>query len=682
MSFKRLISAFLLFILYATGFGQSYQWRHLGPFETPQSTVDSGWNTPTGIGWIESLWVSEDQLTLYAGTITSGLYRSIDGGQHWKLISEQGTLYGILDIMQTKKELWVSTGLTHYEEDLGIGIRKLERDSTTWSSGGLDFKPNQRQAIWALEYLTKKCFLAAGPERIYKTEDGGKNWSEVYGRDQMNFRTILKAKKAKKCFAAGSRLLLSEDAGDSWNDITDRLTLNRAYTSKPKIIQRIAICEDPNRKNRFLACYSYGGFTYVDQSTDGGENWEQLYRHRKIRRLDIHHAEIAIAPGNSDIVVIGAVKSYLSRDGGKSFEQMTFPLYKSPQFAHDDIRSVFLLDSLNFYLGTDGGVFHSADGGRSWKDLNGRGLCGVMAYGLGINGDRILLGCQDLGYLEFSNGEWKNLGEMYGDGGDVLLRNDKVYSILGGNLRVSRALDYKPVRSEYPRTRMHPFTAKLIPEPNNDEGLYYLGDHLYHFDGQSWAKLSESLDNKGYKAKAFDVNRTESGQLYFAFDQPTWDHPDFQGKFFQSRDGGMNWKNITSNLPILKWRYITSISSHPVRNNEVVVSLGIMDQDEVHKVYRSLDGGEKWENWSESLPPLETFKIEHIPGSESGVLLACVDGLYYRNNEMSSWKAIRGDIPRIAIRDFEFDMDSGILYVATYGNGLWSLELSSEMQTK
>lgn len=682
MSYKRLITTLGFATCIVCTQAQQYKWTHLGPFETPLSTVDSGYLSPTGMGWIESLWVSEDQQHLLAGTITGGLYQSKDAGANWHLISGSGTQYGVLDIMLTKKECWLATGLTHYEEDLGIGVQKANLDSLQWQSGGLNFLPQQRQAIWALELINQKCYLAAGPERIYKTDDRGKSWREVYGRDQMNFRTLLKAKKGKKCFAAGTKLLRSLDAGEHWEDLTERLSLNRSYTSKPKIIQRIALCEDPNQKDRFLAAYSYGGYCYVDVSNDGGDSWDQLYRHRKIRRFDIHHAEIAVAPGNSNIVVLGAVKSYLSKDGGKSFEQMTFPIYQSPAFVHDDVRSIYLLDSLNFYLGTDGGVFYSADGGKSWKDLNGKGLCGMMAYGIGKNGDKLLLGCQDLGYMEYDHGQWTNLGQMYGDGGEVLQRDDKLYSILGGNLRVNRSSDYRAMRTTYPRTRMHPFTAKLIPEPKTEDGLYYIADHLYHFDGSEWSNLTETIDNKGYKAKAFDINFQRPDQLYFAFDQPTWDHPDFQDKFFRSLNGGKNWENITSQLPILKWRYITSISSHPIRSNEVVVSLGLMDQDEVHKVYRSTDGGESWQNWSEGLPPLETFKIQYIPESESGVLLSCVDGLYYRNSEMDSWEAVRGEIPRIAIRDFEFDLDLGLLYVATYGNGLWQLELSKDMLSK
>ena len=677
MYFKRLFPASMLMALLFSSYAQSYKWTPLGPFQTPISSVDSGYMSPTGMGWIESLYVSPDGSELYAGSITSGLFHSIDDGAHWKHLPMANTEYGILDLIVDKYGVLAATGLTHYEEDLGIGV--LQWNATSWDSTGLSFEPQDKEVIWALKRINKKCLLAASPNKIYRSEDKGKSWNVVFQQDALNFRQLLIAKMAKKCLAAGGQLLLSEDAGATWLDITDRLSFADDMDSRNSGIQRIAICEDPNIKDHFLACYTYGGFTIVDESWDGAKSWTQLYKHRRIRRLDIHHAEIAIAPGNSKIIVIGAVKSYISRNGGKDFEQMSFPTYKTPQFVHDDVRSLFLQDSSTFYLGTDGGVYKSSDGGRSWQDINGQGLTAMMIYGLGFSNESLMIGCQDLGYFTYKDSNWLNLGHLYGDGGDALEIGDRTFTVLGGMMRVLNSETQKPIRMMGPRSRMHPFTAKLIAHPGLTDSLYYLGDHLWRFNGSSWSNLTQAISNKGYKAKAFDISESQPNTMFFAFDQPTWNNASFGDKFLKSTDGGKNWVNITTNLDILKWRYITSISCHPSNAQEVVVSLGIMDQDQVHKVYRSEDGGKSWTNFSEGLPPLESFKIDHIKGSASGMLIATVNGLYYRNNSLGRWVHLSEGIPSVAIRDFEIDYENEVLYVGTYGRGLWALSMGADM---
>ncbi|MFY0643351.1 MAG: hypothetical protein JXR19_02685 [Bacteroidia bacterium] len=679
MLYKRLIACIAVGFNLAVALGQTYDWTHLGPFVTPPSSVDSAYMSPTGMGWIESLHVSKDGEELYAGTITSGLFHSTDGGAHWEHLRMPGMEYGVLDLIVDKHGVFAATGLTHYEEDLGIGV--LKYSSKGWDSTGLKFDPSNKEVIWALKRISKKCLLAASQSKIYRTDDKGLSWDVVFHQDALNFRQILIAQKSKKCLAAGGQLLISQDAGISWLNITDRLSFSKELIGKNKTVQRIAICEDPNIKDHFLACYTYAGYAVVDESWDGGSTWNQIYKHRRIRRLDIHHAEIAIAPGNSNVIVIGAVKSYISRNGGKDFEQMSFPTYKTPQFVHDDVRSLVLIDSLTFYMGTDGGVSKTSDGGRSWQDINGKGLTAMMIYGIGLTKEGVMVGCQDLGYFTYSDGSFMNLGHLYGDGGDALEVGNRTYTVLGGMMRVLNSETQKPIRMMGPGSRMHPFTAKLIAHPRLNDSLFYLGDHLWCFDGASWSNLTQSISNKGYKAKAFEINQKEPSTMYFAFDQPSWDNDNFGEKFLKSTDGGQSWVNITKNLGILKWRYITSISSNPDNPKELVVSLGIMDKKEVHKVYKSEDGGQSWVNYSQGLPPLETFKVEYIQGS-SGILLATVNGLYYRNNHMDSWFHIDGDIPNVAIRDFEIDYESKQLYVGTYGNGLWVLKLTPEMLNK
>ena len=46
---------------------------------------------------------------------------------------------------------------------------------------------------------------------------------------------------------------------------------------------------------------------------------------------------------------------------------------------------------------------------------------------------------------------------------------------------------------------------------------------------------------------------------------------------------------------------------------------------------------------------------------------------------MDKWQLLKGRIPNIAIRDFEFYLEKRVLYAGTYGNGLWKLKLPKKM---
>ena len=103
-----------------------------------------------------------------------------------------------------------------------------------------------------------------------------------------------------------------------------------------------------------------------------------------------------------------------------------------------------------------------------------------------------------------------------------------------------------------------------------------------------------------------------------------------------------------------------------------------MDDDDVYKAFRSTDGGISWTNYSDGLPPYQTFGVWRIANT-SGLLLASIEGLYYRNDRMEAWQKLSGKIPSVAIRDIVVDEKNRKIYAATYGSGMWFLKLPRKM---
>ncbi|MDB4107699.1 hypothetical protein N9595_04475 [Bacteroidia bacterium] len=673
---------FLVLIIVYSVFAQipakKYKWKHLGPHTTATSLIDSGKWTAVGQGWVEDILIEKN--AWYAGSITGGLYKSKNEGRRWKKIDDDTVQFGTLCLLKIGETIYRGTGLTHYDTKMGSGIVKSSDGGKTWSATGLSFSRNDLKPIWDISYSELDSTMAAcTPEGIYISHDLGDSWDLVYKGENTKFRTILFSKKNKGViWAAGTQLLYSVDNGKSWINKKKHIVPSN---SKSKLfdIDRIALCEDPNQPNRYLAFYGFRNKGYVYESLDGGASWNKLIVSSKIRRADVHHTEIEIAPGNSNIVLIGTYRAYLSVDNCKTFKTVTNPEMGSPQFAHDDIRGMYMLSANEFYIATDGGVFRSIDRAQSWQNVSGKGLTIMQIYGMTkLADDRLIMGCQDMSYFINDKKKWEHLGKYYGDGGDALQTSSGVKILLGGKLKNIQLDTNVRYQHMHPPVVSNPFIAKLIRFPGAKDSFFYIGKECWMYDGIKWHNKSKSLPKNNEMIMSFDINASNPNQLFLSYDQPTWNSQNLTQKLYKSTDAGKSWLDITKNLPILAWRHGVSMATSSENPNNVYLSLGKTDDTDVYKVYKSIDGGKTWKNYSEGLLPYETFLIKHIPNC-SGVIVSTLGGLYYRNDKMNKWQALSGKIPPIASRDFIIDKARKRLIVSTYGNGLWYMKLPKKM---
>lgn len=657
---------------------KKFKWSHLGPFEMPTSNVDTGRWTAVGQGWIEDLLIT-DKLW-YAGSITGGLYCSKNEGKNWEKIDEDSVQMGTHCLLRIRDTIYRGLGVTHYDEKFGFGLIRSVDYGKTWESTGLSFKATDEQVVWDVEGVDSSGFLIASTDKeVFVSYDHSRTWKSVLKKDNAGFRKIWIDRNAPdRIWVMGKYVYHSSDGGYTWEDRTLDFKKNLRKSEFNKIT-RIDIAQDFNNSKRFLAFYGLKNAGFLLESSDGGDTWKEILIDRKIKRADIHHTEIAIAPDNSDVIVVGAVRTFISTDGGKSFSQVTYPKHLDRQFAHDDIRGLYVFGENDIFLATDGGVFYSKDRGINWQNKSGKGLSTMMIYGfVELSDGRFLMGTQDMGYFLLDGKDWVHLGKYYGDGGDALELAKGEVIMMGGRLRHIDIEGLEKSNSVHPSPK-NPFIAELLNYPFSLDSFYYVGNELWFNNGEQWINKSKGLVESDHMILGFDINMTNPNQLFIAYDQPTWSSQNLKGKLFKSLDGGKAWQDITMNLPILAWRHITSISTSEANPDEVIVSMGKTDETKIHKVYKSLDGGKTWKNYSEGLPSYETFKIKHINRGSSGIIVSTLKGLYYRNNGLDEWIPLNGDIDPIVVRDFEIDSVKALLNVATYGRGFWQMKIPKRM---
>lgn len=666
-------SFFLVFVLVANVVqaqmpAKKYRWKQLGPFTTPPTNTAVGKSTAVGMGWVQDLLITKQGW--FAGSMTGGLYKSKTEGKKWKKIDNDTVQLGTLCLLQVGDTVYRGTGVTHYDVDFGVGLLYSVNAGKTWQPTGLSFDPLQTQPLWDVAADEKGTMVACTPTAIYMSRDASRTWQEVYRDENVNLREVL-IDSSGAMWACGTKLLYSTD-GQNWLDRTTALSL----TSK---LGRVSLVQDPQNTKRFLAFYGEKRKGVIDQSYDGGKTWNRLYSNRLISRADIHHTAIGIAPNDSNTIVLGTYRAYVSTDGGVSFKVATTPKKYAVNFAHDDIRNLYVLASNDIYLATDGGVFHSRDSGDTWQNKTGKGLTITQIYGMDqmVNGD-LIMGCQDLGYFYYKANKWIHLGDYYGDGGDALQNSSGMNIMLGGRLRQIDLESKKRSVYIHPSTTASPFTAKLVQHPQGRDTFYYIGTDVWLYKNEKKVNLTKEIDGKREIVSGFDINALNPKQLIFAYNQPTWDKTKLTGKLHKSMDGGATWVDLTANMPLLAWRHVTGVATHTQHPNIITVSLGKLDDETIHKAMRSIDGGITWRDYSQGLPRYETFGIWAIPNT-TGVLLASLQGLYYRNDKMDAWQQVKGKIPAVAVRDIAIDVKTRKTYAATYGSGMWYFKMPRKM---
>ena len=148
-----------------------------------------------------------------------------------------------------------------------------------------------------------------------------------------------------------SALYKSTDGGESWEKIHNGFPegkLGRLAIAVAKTDSNILYTVIEAEKDEDKGLY---------KSFNGGESWEQVNNDFGITVRPFYFSRIVVDPKNEDIVVKAGLYGSISKDGGKTFQDLGF--------MHADIHDIVfdINNSDILYVGTDGGVYRSWDKG-------------------------------------------------------------------------------------------------------------------------------------------------------------------------------------------------------------------------------------------------------------------------------------------------------------------------------
>jgi hypothetical protein len=662
------------------------KWKPIGPFETPKPDVDTGYVTPTGMGWIESV-ADAGNGVMFAGSNSGGLYKTEDLGKKWEFVPISSVTYGILDlkVFPELNQIWAATGTTVNAEPFGIGVMRSDDMGKTWNHTALKYVPHEKKAVWQFVVLNHKqeAIAAVTQNHIVYAEKGMDQPVERFGGEKYQFRQlIIHPREQKIWYASGNHLCISYNQGRDWVVVNEKLLANHQKNTEMPI-SRIAIALSPSNPDHVWAAYQLNYTNYIQLSRDKGNTWQIMGTNRAISRFDIHHAELMEDPNDSNILYAGAVRMYVSKDRGKTFNSVSNPAWATPSFMHDDIRSLEVTRNGDVLTGNDGGVSMSRDKGNSWQSLNGKGLTITQIYSMALHPKRkgdLIIGCQDLSTMKYFKGKWSNTSRLYGDGGPCLYRDGDVpWAIISQNaMLLASDNDGESWNSIGNPQITNKLYFPLLNDPFQKEVLYAGWYNLWRKSGDEWwENLSEKIDGGGFAIQAVTIANGKPFQGYLAYDQPAWKTgEELRGKLFSGKEveGKIVWTDITKNLPILSWRYIRALATIPGDSLQIWAGLeGLGDSSQSNRLFYSSDGGTSWKDITKGLPVTSVNKIWVMQNRKTTVWASTDEGFWVYFDNL--WNAAGKNLPKMIIKDFYLTDDQKEMYLATYGSGVWKAKI-------
>ena len=354
------------------------------------------------------------RLTVFAGAASGGVWKSVNGGTTFKPVFDRQSVQSIGAVAidpSNSKIVWVGSGeaWTRNSVSIGDGIYKSTDGGENWTNMGL--KDSEHIAKILVDPKDSNNVLACATGHIwndndergvFKTSDGGKNWKKV----------LAGANGATGC----GMLAMSPQ--------------------EPKTI--FASMWDFRRQGWTFR--SGGPGSGLFQSTDGGEHWTEINdgNGKGLPDKPWGRIALAVAPSKPQIVyaMIESKKSALFRsdDGGKTWNRLDasmFMIWRPFYFAN------LIVDPKdeNKVFKTDGPLLLSVNGGQSFSSVGSAAHGDFHDVWIDPNDTNIVFTADDGGLWRSQDGgtRWMHqanlpISQFY----HVSVDNDDPYHVYGG----------------------------------------------------------------------------------------------------------------------------------------------------------------------------------------------------------------------------------------------------------
>ena len=682
-------------------FYSAMQWRCIGPHRGGRVLAVSG--------------VRGEPDTFYFGAVAGGIWKTTDAGHTWKPIfdSQSVASIGALAVSTSDpKVIYVGTGEADMRSDItyGAGMYKSVDAGMTWSYIGLSDTRQIGRVL--IDPKNSDIVLVAalghgfGPnaERgVYRTTDGGKNWTRVLSKDENtgaidlafdpdNSRTVYASlwnvrRPPYSTYAPitgpGGGIYKSTDGGASWKEIS-------GHGLPAGKLGRIGLDVPAGQHGkRVYALIDAGNSSGLYRSDNSGEDWTLMSTDARILSRGWYFGEVRSDPRNPDLVYVSNVSLYRSTDGGKNFKAIR----GAP--GGDDYHSLWI-DPENprrMISGVDQGTIVTLNGGQTWSTWYNQPTAQFYhvaadnqfpywVYGAQQDsGTAAVVSRSDYGRITYR--DWHPIGA--GESGYILpdpVNPQIVYGgSTGGDLyrfdtKTGQVEDVSPTPAEIGMKVRQRFTwtTPIAFSFQAPHALYQSSQFLMRTTngGKSWKVISPDLT-----LRPGEKEEGAQGVIYTIAPSPVaggtiWVGTD-NGLVQLTRNDGLTWSEVTPpGLPPWSMMSLIDASPHDAASAFAAIDRHQMDDIAPH-IYRTHDFGKTWTKITSGIPANAYVHAVREDPIRQGLLFAGTElGVYVSFNDGDQWQPLQLNLPVTPIRDLV--VKSNDLVVATHGRSFWILD--------
>ena len=720
-------------------------WRSIGPSPTTPA-FPNNWGVTSGRLNSIAVHPATPQLILI-GASTGGIWRSTDGGTNFAPVSDTQVDLAVGSIAFAKSNpSIVYAGMGDLGNGyFGTGVLKSTDAGATWARVSNNTlpplgttaeievdpaNPNRVYVLQATRSMTTSYNILDPDGTVYSngfylSEDGGVNWRRtLLGRPRdlavhpsnpnilylgMNLVTPSGAPTS----AAG--VYKSLDGGATWLPAPLFIAPSGASTSDVRVAvtpaspERVVVVSG-NRTGIRLDISDNAGLTWTNKSVAGVDPGQFGY-----------NSYVYIAPNDENTIYIGTRDVYKSSDGGNSWKSLT-KNFGGTNFAYSPFSSTSHPDQHAFafapndpntlYIGNDGGISKSSDGGTTFTSLNAS-LTLTQFVGISMHPTDPNIsygGTQDNGTQVRIAGTntWREFSS--GDGGRSIVNVANPGMVFTTYIygRVNRFINNGQTFSGTiadNSTFGEPSTGQRIgfypPMTGNgvDPTIYFGTYRLFtctNCDNTSkshpnapanWFAPADTFDlTKGGSdvLSAIGVERKANAQVIYTGSA--------QGRVMFSDNGGGSWLDRSIPLGIEpsgplagqpRGRFVESITVDPSNPAIVYVTLGGFGTGHV---FKTTNFGASWTDIGgtpgqpNAIPnvPVSAFLIDPITPS---TLYAGTDiGVFRSTDNGATWATFNNGMLPAVVTGFATNAN-GTIQVSTYGRGAFELSAPPQNYT-
>ncbi len=636
-------------------------WRDLGPYDANNITS----HYSPGIGRVECLWVNpNNDQHIYMGSRSGGFWKTNNGGLSWQNTTDYLFASGVntLDASPTNPDS-VLINIRNAGSGVTQGIYRSVDGGSLWTL--TDFNPvelgwggpGKNDKIYKIVYhpIIPNLIFIGTSKGLFRSDDNLNSWIQLLNSaDVTDIEFHPTDPDIIYCY---DDYYWSSDQNVIFRSTDRGLSFNQSNIITGNNDAKGHIAVSPVAPDNVYFASSKG----VWKSTDKGVNFTFLSNPNSSC-----HA-FAVSDINNSHMVYGYVDAFASTDEGNSFTQVTWWANSNPDYTyvHADLRAGECVNGV-FYIGTDGYLAKSSNGGFSWTRINdGTGIRENYATGLSQSNWMVQMsGSQDNGTSIMNENGWIEWNG--GDGMEAIVQalNDDwmIGSWQYGTRQRTKdgGMSRHGINTPQCGSSQADWQAPLLFDPNDQMKVFHFSDSVFIADnfGDNWQYVGSPLIGK---IKVATIAENNSDLMIVCRNS----------NIYLSQDGGQTYDSINYGLP---GHSIRDIAFDPHNDSTIIVVYNRWQNDN-QKVYISHDLGNTWNNITYNLGdiPIRSVVIDHT--NASNIYLGAEIGVYYKAMDDNSWSLYNPNLPNVTVRDLEIQYGSNVLRAATWGRGLWDYTL-------